>query len=169
MTLLHGLVRENGPQAVVRPGINLNKTRHKSFTVNYMTKPDFSGTWRFNAGKSSLEIPPPDSSTFLIAHRGPHFHLLRTHIVAGKSDKLSIDLPIEGGWKTVNQGGVEFLARLYWEGDSLVFDSAIGQGSDRITNVVRYTLSEEGKTLIAREHLESEKHTHDNTWVFDGQ
>ena len=132
-----------------------------------MTKPDFSGTWQFNKGKSSLEISPPDSSTFLIGHSGIHFHLLRTHSVSGKRDMLAVDLTIEGGWKKVDPGGKEFLARLYWEDDTLVFDSAMGQGSDRITNVVRYTLADDGKTLIAREHLQSEKHGHDNIWVFD--
>ncbi len=30
-------------------------------------KPDFTGTWKFNPGKSRLQIPIPDSAIFVIA------------------------------------------------------------------------------------------------------
>jgi hypothetical protein len=57
-----------------------------------MTKPDFTGTWKLNHGKSSLQIPAPESTIFVIEHSEPHFHLERTHVFGGNSDTLSIDL-----------------------------------------------------------------------------
>jgi hypothetical protein len=117
-----------------------------------MTKPDFTGTWEFNSNKSTLQIPSPDSTTFVIEHREPHFHLERTHVFG-----------------TLNQGGLEIRARLYWEGETLVCDSRLEQGGEQATNIVRYSLADEGQTFIAEEQFRSREHSHENRWVFDKQ
>jgi hypothetical protein len=132
-----------------------------------MSKPDFTGTWKFNPAKSSLQIPQPDSTTFVIEHREPRFRLCRTHVVGGNSDTFRIDLTTDGAQVVCDHGGLEIQARLRWEGESLVFDSILTRGEMRATNVVRYRLAEAGRTFVAEECLRSEQHNHDNTWVFD--
>jgi hypothetical protein len=132
-----------------------------------MAKPDFTGIWKFNRSRSSLQIPEPDSTTFVIEHREPRFRLCRTHVVGGNSDTFSIELTADGEQVVCNHGGLEIQARLRWERDTLVFDSELAREGTRATNVVRYRLGDAGQTLVAEESLRSAQHSHENTWVCD--
>lgn len=131
------------------------------------TKPDFSGEWTLNREKSRLQTPMPDSTLFLIEHREPAFRLTRTHVVKGKADTFSIDLTTDGK-EVVKQTPEETLhSRAYWEGRKLVFDSRIVRGSREATNVVRYSLSDDGRVFTAEETFRGPKVKYDNVWVFD--
>lgn len=132
-----------------------------------MVKPNFTGTWKFSTSKSSLQVPAPDSSTFVIKHQEPQYHFTRTHIIGEDSDTFSIDLTTDGREYVQSIGDVGMHARLYWDGDMLVFDSILSQGDMQVINVVRYHLEDNGQTLIADEHAEGGQHAHDNHWVFD--
>ena len=57
----------------------------------FMTKTNFTGTWKFNPNKSALQSPSPESSIFVIEHHEPNFHLERTHVLGGVSDTFSVD------------------------------------------------------------------------------
>ena len=134
-----------------------------------MTKPDFTGTWKFNSAKSVLQMPPPESSIFVIEHSEPHFRLERTHVFDGKNNTFSVALTADGESTALNLGGFESQSKLYWEGDSLVFDSRFVHEGEQASNIVRYRLEDAGQTLIAEEQLRSTQHKHDNSWVFDKQ
>jgi len=134
-----------------------------------MTKPDFTGTWKFDSNRSSLQIPSPDSTTFVIEHREPRFHLERTHVFGGNSDTFSIDLTTGGEAVVLNHGGFEIRACLHWEGETLVIDSSLNREGEQATNIVRYRLADQGQTFIAEEQLHSGEHNHENLWVFDKQ
>jgi len=60
------------------------------------TRPDFSGTWKFNQAKSRLEIDPPTKTIFVIEHRDPKFSLTRTHTWGEESDTWSFDSTTDG-------------------------------------------------------------------------
>jgi hypothetical protein len=130
-------------------------------------KPDFSGVWKFNPEKSKLQIPPPSSSTFRVDHREPEFHLSRTHVYDGKPDIWGIDLTTDGKEVIQQEGEQTLRARLYWEGNQLVFDSKIVFKDREASNIVRYQLSEEGETFTAYESFRGPRHKYDNVWVFD--
>jgi hypothetical protein len=134
-----------------------------------MTRPSFTGTWKFNPAKSSLQIPAPGSTTFVIEHSEPRFRLERTHIFGGKSDTFNIDLTTDGQAVVQAHAGFEIDASLRWEGDTLVFDSRLKREGEQATNIVRYSLSADGRTFIAEEQLRSKEQSHDNRWVFDKQ
>ncbi|CAN5391726.1 hypothetical protein BH20ACI1_BH20ACI1_09720 [soil metagenome] len=134
-----------------------------------MAKPNFTGTWKFNSGKSVLQMPSPESAIFVIEHNEPHFRLERTLVFDGKSNTFSVALKTDEKPITINIGGFEAQSRLYWEDDSLVFDSRFVHESEEASNIVRYKLEDEGQTLIADEQLRSTQHKHDNMWMFDKQ
>jgi hypothetical protein len=134
-----------------------------------MDKPDFSGVWKFNLGRSSLEIPPPDSTRFVINHREPQFRLERTHTFAGTADFFAIDLSTAGDTVESIHAGISIRSRLTWEGDDLVFFSEMRRGDAHGTNIVRYRLTDNGRTFVARERLDFEGQSHENIWVFDRQ
>lgn len=133
-----------------------------------MTKPDFTGTWAFNAAMSRLQIPAPESSEFAIEHRDPHFRLTRTLVMQGHRDTFSIDLMTDGSpFRLAHPRGYEIQGRAYWDGSVLAFDSTIEQGDEQATNAVRYHLSDDGRSLTAEERFRSRDLSYDNVWVLD--
>jgi hypothetical protein len=134
-----------------------------------MKKPDFSGSWKFNPTKSQLEIPPPDSTVVVIDHREPIFRLSRTHTVGGKVDTFAVDLTTDGNSVAIEKSGMRMHARLWWEGQTLVFDTAFVRGNEEATNLVRYELVEARNTILARESFRSTSVRYDNIWVMERQ
>jgi hypothetical protein len=137
-------------------------------------KPNFSGTWILNLRESRLELgkDAPTASTFHIRHEEPHFHLRRTHVFSdGKSDTWGIDLVTDGKHEVIRDDGPNRdVTRMYWDNDVLVLDEkeTAPDGSFG-TNVVRYSLSPDGKKLTALEHEEYPGGKRTNRWVFDKQ
>jgi hypothetical protein len=134
-----------------------------------MGMPDFTGKWKFNQRKSSLQIPSPDSTTFLIEHHEPRFHLERTHVFEGKSDTFAIDLTTDGKVVELNRGGLVLRASLQWEGEALLFDSTVTRDGKQGTNVVRYMLADSGQAFMADESFTSAELNYENKWIFDKQ
>jgi len=130
-------------------------------------KPDFSGTWKFDPERSSLQITSPDASTFIIEHQEPHWRLERTHVYGGSSDTLNLELTTDGKPATRTIQGWTIQSRMHWEDGTLVLDSTTSREGQVTTVVVRYRLEDGGRTFVAEEHLEREQGTHDNLWVFE--
>jgi hypothetical protein len=133
------------------------------------TKPDFSGTWKLNLDKSTLEIPPPDSSVFYVDHKEPDFRLKRTHVFNGKPNTWGVDLTTDGKEAVQKEANGEVHIKLYWDGDALIFDSYLLTGKSKATNVVRYVLSEDSKVFTADERFSGPRLKYHNIWVFDRQ
>ena len=129
------------------------------------TKPDFSGTWELNLAKSKLEIPPPASTTFYIAHKEPVFRFKRIHVYRGKPNTWGIEL-ITGGPEVVQKED-DFHARLYWQQDVLILDSYWMEEGAKTTNIVKYSLSNNAMVFTADELVRGPKAKHHNVWVFD--
>jgi len=134
-----------------------------------MKKLNFTGIWKYNSTKSSLQIQPPDESVFVIDHRDPVFKMSRTHVVGGKRDTLELDLTTDGKEISVERGDLRFRSRTFWDGEILVFETNLVQGGKEGLNIVRYTLTESGDSLSAVERFRSKDLNYDNTWVLDKQ
>lgn len=130
-----------------------------------MPKPDFTGTWRFNAAKSTLQIPAPDGTLFIIDHREPLLHISRTHTVGEKRDTFSLDLTTDGQEVSVSRDDVQLDARAYWDDDTLVFDTRLVRAGEEATNAVRYTLSTDRLSFVAEERFRSASLNYDNVWI----
>ncbi|MBP7148774.1 MAG: hypothetical protein KBD01_14665 [Acidobacteria bacterium] len=129
------------------------------------SRPDFSGTFKADFASSKLEVAPPESSVFVIVHRDPVFRATRTHVVDGKPDTFIFELTCGAPEQRIVHGGVEWLSRLYWDGDVLVFDSKVRQGRKTATNVVRYQLSADGGMVVAHERFRGSDRGYDNIWI----
>jgi hypothetical protein len=133
-------------------------------------RPNFSGTLQ----KSRLEIKnSPIASKFIIKHREPKWHLKRTHIYSGgKHNTWSISLITDGQHEQVQHDGSggQAITRMYWDGDVLVLDMRITDARGLTgANVVRYSLSTDGRTMTALEHEEYPGAKLTNSWVFEKQ
>jgi hypothetical protein len=132
-------------------------------------KPDFSGEWVFNPEKSRLEVKwNLESGTFTIDHREPNFRFNRVFVINGKRDSHSYSLTTDGKEEVSEQAERTVHSRLYWDGETLVFDSRILLKDGReTTNVVRYSLRDGGKILVAQEKFRGPILQYDNLWVAD--
>jgi hypothetical protein len=118
------------------------------------SKPNFSGTWVFNAQKSALKWTPPSSMTLQINQNDPQVRLTRTQVYDDKSYGWDLDIMADGQ-KEVVQNSSLYTAniRMYWQGSSLVLDQKItASDGTKATDVVTYSLSPDGNTLQAVEH-----------------
>lgn len=128
---------------------------------------NFSGIWIFNLGKSILQSPPPDSSVFIIKHDGPLFILHRTQVINGISNTLNFEMRIEGNETVKDYNGTEITAKMYWQGEELIFDSSFHKGDEKALNIVNYKLASDENALFAEEEFIGKEHYHLNKWVFD--
>jgi hypothetical protein len=118
------------------------------------SKPNFSGTWVFNAQKSALKWTPPSSMTLHIDQNDPQVRLKRTQVYDDKSYGWDLDILADGQKEVVQNSSLYTTnIRMYWQGNSLVLDQKIttSDGS-KATDVVTYSLSSDGNTLQAVEH-----------------
>jgi hypothetical protein len=129
--------------------------------------PNFTGKWKFNNIRSTLQIQPPDSAIFVIIHEDPFFRLVRTHIIGGKVDELTIALVTNGLPVIMNCGPLETHSTLHWDGDELILASTFPASDAGASNTVRYRLEDNGQTLLAKERLRSSRLNYDNDWVFE--
>lgn len=137
--------------------------------VSAAPKPNFTGTWKVNLQKSKLQIPPPESTVFLVEHDEPRLKITRTHVFSGKSDTFTILLTTDGHETVLKDAQRTIYSRAYWEGNVLVFDSRIVTEAGEATNVVRYRMAKDGQSFTARERLRSPKLNYDNVWVMERQ
>jgi hypothetical protein len=123
--------------------------------------------WKFNPARSVLQIRAPDSTEFLIEHHEPALRISRTHIVGEKRDTFSLSLTTDGREVSVDRDDLRLRCRAYWEDDTLVFDSKLIRAGEEGTNIVRYTLSDDGATFRAEERFRSSSLNYDNLWILD--
>ncbi|MGA7161353.1 MAG: hypothetical protein WBZ48_10150, partial [Bacteroidota bacterium] len=114
-----------------------------------------------------LQIPAPDSTTFIIEHREPYFHLERTHTSGTNSDTFTIDLTTDSRTIATDHAGLEIHAHMFWKSETLVFDSEVRREGKQGTNIVAYQLADNGQTFIADEQFSSKDLNYKNKWVFD--
>jgi hypothetical protein len=134
-------------------------------------KPNLSGTWVFDAQKSLLQDPPPTSMTFQIDQHDPHVRLSRTQVYGGKSDTWTLDTVTDGQKEVVQHLALYTThTRMYWDGDALVLDEKItASDGSKATNTVKYSLADDGKTLLGIETAVTPVGKATNKWVYEKQ
>lgn len=152
---------------MIRPFVLLMTLLAAISPLEARKKPNFSGTWHANFAQSKLQFKQPDSTVFTIEHREPEFSLTRTHVFEGKSDTWGVRLTTDGKEVVRKEEGRTLRMRVTWEGDSLVFDVKIEKADGDGTDVVKYSVSRDGKIFTALERYRDAQNSYDNVWVFD--
>ena len=129
--------------------------------------PNFTGTWVLDPARSRLEGPAPDSTIFVIRHQEPAVRIFRTHARAGAIDTATVSLRTDSSEVLWELRGARVTSRSWWEGNELVFWSALTRGDQRASQVVRYSLSGDRRTFTAIETVDAGAASHVNRWVFD--
>jgi hypothetical protein len=132
--------------------------------------PPFSGTWVLNMQRSKVEAAHPPVSGEAVIRYGKTWHFKRTRRNdAGKVDVWSIDLVVGSPKFHVEEDGpYVFRSRMFRDGDSLVLaENITASDGQKGKNTVRYSLEDNGSTLIADEKEETPAGNETNRWVFE--
>lgn len=133
-------------------------------------KPDFSGVWKLNAAKSDFGVMPgPDTRTDTIEHTGTHVKLSRNETTPDGPRKYVINSQTDGTEVVNNFGGTEAKVTGTWEGTALVVVTKLKFQEQDVTIKQVSTLSEDGKTLINKNHLVSAMGEMDQKEVYEKQ
>ena len=113
---------------------------------------------------------PPVSGETVILYDGKTWHFKRAHRnAAGKVDTWSIDLVVGSPTFHVEKDGpLLYRSRMYRDGAALVLAEDItASDGQKAKNTVRYTLEDDGNTLIESEKEETPAGNETNRWVLE--
>lgn len=128
-------------------------------------RPDFSGTWILDKGKSRLQAPAPDASILHIDHSAVRFLLHRAHVVNGEADLYEILVLTDGKEDVKKTEGYKAVERARWEGDSLVVESRVTEGGKKSLTAMKYSLSPDGNELTVEERYTGPDRKYEHTLV----
>ncbi len=130
--------------------------------------PNFTGEWVIDKANSKIEIfdiARLESASVVLDHREPNFKFQRTWILDGKKQLASYELLTDGKEVTLSNLGLGRYARLYWEGNELVFVQRIGAVDGDYTDTVHYRLTAGGTRLELDESYCSPSWNYEDHWV----
>ena len=131
-------------------------------------KPNYSGSWKMNAGKSDFgPLPAPEKLEQTIKHEGDK--LVINGVRSGPQGEMKSETTyLTDGSDSVNkQAGVEFKSVAKWEGDKLVIKSKRDFQGMEVSIVETWTL--DGKTLTVVRDLGTPQGDFKQTTVMDKQ
>ncbi len=134
------------------------------------SKPDFSGTWKLNVGKSDYGVlPPSNSRTDVIDHKDPALKVSVSDDGAQGQQNYTLALTTDGKEALNHPGGLDMKNVATWQGNNLVVNTKLQfQGND-VSIKSTWTLSDDGKTLTQSAHLESPMGETDQKFIFEKQ
>jgi hypothetical protein len=133
-------------------------------------KPNFSGTWKLNAGKSNFgPMPAPETRTDKITHRDPD--LKDSFTQSGPMGEVTAEMKYSTDGKettsSIRDNQIKSTAK--WEGDELVIAGKTSFEGGDVTLADRWSLSADGKTLTILRHVNSPMGETDQKIVLERQ
>jgi hypothetical protein len=111
-------------------------------------KPDFSGSWKLNVAKSDFGMmPAPEKADYTIAHKDPELNVNSKAVTQMGEMNTDAKYFTDGREFTNTMYGTEVKGTAKWDGKTLVVSQKMNmQGAD-ISVTIKWTLSEDGKTI----------------------
>jgi hypothetical protein len=111
-------------------------------------KPNFSGDWKLNSGKSDFgPMPGPEKMDRKITHEDPSFKFSTTQTSPQGETTTDMAYTTDGKPATNKTARGEVTGTAKWDGDVLTIGSKREFQGMEITQNERWTLGEDGKTL----------------------
>ena len=129
-------------------------------------KPDFSGNWKMDADKSTFgPMPPPTSMTSKISHKDPDLSI-ETSSSGPQGDRTDTMKYSTDGKETTNtMMGNDVKSKAVWQDKTLVITSNANFGGADVKLTLKYSLSDDGKTLTQLLSISAPQGDFDLTYV----
>lgn len=115
-------------------------------------RPNLTGTWKLNLNKSKLAMQHgTGGDLYKIKHLEPRLEMIHTFSGGGETYSYVIDGKERVANRSMEDGVTR--ARAYWDGDTLVIQKQQETDRGQVAFVVRYTLSQDGKSLAVTHHV----------------
>jgi hypothetical protein len=131
-------------------------------------KPNFSGTWKLNIGKSDFgQSPAPKSVVSKIEHKDPE---IKVHSeTAGSQGTYSTEYKwITDGRENVNTiRGNEVHANVVWNGKALISNAKMTVNNITVSIIDQWTLSADGQNLTMTRTITGPQGTAEQKYVYE--
>jgi hypothetical protein len=131
----------------------------------------FSGTWVLNMKRSKIESQPPGSGQAVIEYDGKIWKYTHKHFNSSGqiTDTWSVRLAVGSPtFHVEREEPLTFRSRIARVGDALVMTEYVTVANgQRAKNVTRYTLEDDGNTLIETEKGQGPLGIETNQWVLE--
>lgn len=139
-------------------------------SVEAQAKPNFSGEWKLNAAKSEFgPMPAPSKRTDKITHEDPTLKISTTSATPNGDFTVELNYTTDGKECTNEIRGNALKSTVEWAGDALVFKTKGSFGGNDISIIDKWTLADEGKTLIIGRHFKTPQGEMDQKMVMEKQ
>jgi hypothetical protein len=131
-------------------------------------KPNYSGTWKLNVGKSDFgPVPGPDTRTQTIEHKEPTLKVANAEEGPMGKQNWEISLVSDGTEVAAKMGDREVKNAVSWEAGNIVVTTKLQyEGSDVVIKAT-YLLSGDGKVLTVNAHITSPMGEFDQKLIYD--
>lgn len=130
-------------------------------------RPDLSGTWLLDKGKSRLEADQADTAILYIEHEDPRLRLTRAYVSDGKADVFNEVLLANGKEDVKRWKEDSTVYRCRWESDELILESRERKGGKESLTVMKLSLAPDGRTLAFEERFAGPGRKFENTLVLE--
>ncbi len=133
-------------------------------------KPNFSGKWVLDTGKSDFgALPGPNSRTDVIDHQDPKLKVNST--IKGPQGERVVErsYTTDGKENTNTQGNTEVKSKTRWEGKQLVTELKLEIQGNPVEIKDVWELGEDGKVLTMKRDLKSSQGETSQKLHFDKQ
>lgn len=111
-------------------------------------KPDFSGNWKLNTGKSDFgPMPKPEKVDYVIAHKDPELNVKSTAVTQMGEVTNEAKITTDGKEFINNMRGQEIKGTANWDGKVLVVKQKLTVQGTEIVLEQKWTMSEDGKSI----------------------
>jgi hypothetical protein len=118
-------------------------------------KPNFSGEWKLDAGKSNFgPMPPPASMLRKVTHNDPALTIVEQQSGGPQGDQnITMKYTTDGKESVNNLMGNDVKSIATWEGSSLVIATKVDFQGNEIKVTDKWSLSDDGKVLTDVLHI----------------
>lgn len=139
-----------------------------TFIALSQAKPDFSGNWKLNIGRSNFgALPAPDSGTLRVEHNEPALKMVSITVTGSGERSYELSFTTDGKECTNWVGNIEVKSVLRWDGVKLVMEHKAAGGE--VTLKDEWVLSDDGKTLTVTRHWSGSQGETTQTLVHEKQ
>jgi hypothetical protein len=111
-------------------------------------KPDFSGTWKLNVGKSDFgPMPKPERVQYILEHKDPELIVKTTAVTQSGEVTNESKILTDGTEFTNDLRGQQVKGTAKWEGKTLVVTRKTNMQGTELVLVQRWTLADDGKSI----------------------
>jgi hypothetical protein len=131
-------------------------------------KPNFSGEWTMNAGKSNFgQLPPPAKFVRKIQHLEPSLTVIEEQTAGGRDSTTTRKITTDGKSVTLELNGAAALCSSVWDGTDIVATTTLDSVGLKFTD--RMSLSSDGKILTSKVQIATPQGDGEMIIVFDRQ